>query len=107
MIHHAAAAGPHSIVDIAEAYFEANPKVVGDMTSIAQPADTPVMQCKRRSSAIRRWDLMQRRQAGGSSAALPECAGPGPARRGRRASGPHAAEQRRLSSRVPITIRRR
>jgi heme-binding protein len=61
-------AGPQSITSL-KSYFEANPKVAGDMTSIAQPLTGLSTQCKLPISIPQAMGLMQ--QAQGATGALP------------------------------------
>jgi heme-binding protein len=72
-------AGPQSVTGL-KSYFEANPKVAVDMTSIAQPLTGLSTQCKLPITIPQAMGLMQQAQgaAGGLQAGLP--AGPvGPA----------------------------
>ncbi|BBX64595.1 hypothetical protein MSAS_37690 [Mycobacterium saskatchewanense] len=80
-------AGPQSLTGI-KSYFEANPKVAADMTSIAQPLTNLSMQCKLPISPTQAMGMMQ--QAQGAAAGLPGGALPpgGPA--GAAASPPAA-----------------
>ncbi len=101
-------AGPQSVTSL-KSYFEANPKVALDMTSIAQPLTNMSTQCKLPISIPQAMGLMQQTQgAGGLPAApaaglggLPSGGTPGTRARsdraGRHASWPVAAEQRRLA----------
>ena len=61
-------AGPQSFTGL-KSYFEANPKVAGDMTTIAQPLTNMSMQCKLPISIPQAMGLMQ--QAQGATGALP------------------------------------
>ncbi|MEB4209037.1 hemophore [Mycobacterium sp. 94-17] len=61
-------AGPQSVNGL-KSYFEANPKVAGDMTSIAQPLTSLSLQCKLPISIPQAMGLMQ--QAQGATAGLP------------------------------------
>lgn len=61
-------AGPQSLTGL-KSYFEANPKVAGDMTSIAQPLTNLSMQCKLPISIPQAMGIMQ--QAQGATGALP------------------------------------
>src|ERR1700744_1345627 len=61
-------AGPQSMTGL-KSYFEANPKVAGDMTSIAQPLTNLSVQCKLPISIPQAMGLMQ--QAQGATGALP------------------------------------
>jgi heme-binding protein len=61
-------AGPQSFTSM-KSYFEANPKVAGDMTTIAQPLTNLSMQCKLPISIPQAMGLMQ--QAQGATGALP------------------------------------
>ncbi|HWS94538.1 MAG TPA: hemophore [Mycobacterium sp.] len=65
-------AGPQSVTSL-KSYFEANPKVAGDMTSIAQPLTNLSTQCKLPITIPQAMGLMQQAQgaAGGLSGALP------------------------------------
>jgi hemophore len=65
-------AGPQSLTGL-KAYFEANPKVAGDLTSIAQPLTTVSTQCKLPISLPQAMGLMQQAQgaAGGLPGGLP------------------------------------
>jgi heme-binding protein len=85
-------AGPQSVTSL-KSYFEANPKVAGDMTSIAQPLTNLSMQCKLPISIPQAMGMMQQAQGagglpalpGGAAGALPPAAGgtlPGPPRQG-------------------------
>ncbi|HSS24242.1 MAG TPA: hemophore [Mycobacterium sp.] len=65
-------AGPQSFASL-KSYFEANPKVAGDMTSIAQPLTNLSMQCKLPISIPQAMGLMQRAQ--GAAGALPALPG--------------------------------
>ncbi len=61
-------AGPQSFTGL-KSYFEANPKVAGDMTSIAQPLTNMSMQCKLPITIPQARGMMQ--QAQGAAGALP------------------------------------
>jgi len=61
-------AGPQSFTGL-KSYFEANPKVAGDMTSIAQPLTNLSMQCKLPITIPQAMGLMQ--QAQGAAGGLP------------------------------------
>jgi hemophore len=64
-------AGPQSFASL-KSYFEANPKVAADMTSIAQPLTNLSMQCKLPISIPQAMGLMQQAQgAAGGMPALP------------------------------------
>jgi hemophore len=64
-------AGPQSFTGL-KSYFEANPKVAADMTSIAQPLTNMSMQCKLPISIPQAMGMMQQAQgAGGLPAGLP------------------------------------
>ncbi len=63
-------AGPQSFTSL-KSYFEANPKVAGDMTSIAQPLTNLSMQCKLPISIPQAMGMMQQAQAGGGLPRLP------------------------------------
>ena len=64
-------AGPQSLGGL-KSYFEANPKVAGDMTSIAQPLTNLSMQCKLPITIPQAMGLMQQAQgAAGGPPALP------------------------------------
>src|SRR6201997_1337417 len=78
-------AGPQSFTSM-KSYFEANPKVAGDMTTIAQPLTNLSMQCKLPISIPQAMGLMQ--QAQGATGGLP--GGP-PALPGGGAGAPPAA----------------
>jgi heme-binding protein len=65
-------AGPQSLTSL-KSYFEANPKVAGDMTSIAQPLTNLSMQCKLPISIPQAMGLMQ--QAQGATGGLPALPG--------------------------------
>src|SRR6201996_9657073 len=62
-------AGPQSMTGL-KSYFEANPKVAGDMTSIAQPLTNLSVQCKLPISPSQALGIMQQAQgaAGGGPA---------------------------------------
>jgi len=73
-------AGPQSLTSL-KSYFEANPKVAGDMTSIAQPLTNLSMQCKLPITIPQAMGLMQ--QAQGATGPVPPAPGgalPGPSR---------------------------
>ncbi|MEE6179446.1 hemophore [Mycobacterium sp. 050134] len=86
-------AGPQSLTGI-KSYFEANPKVAADLTSIAQPLTNLSTQCKLPISPTQAMGMMQQAQgaAGGLPAlpggALPLGAGPVPPAAGSPLSGP-------------------
>jgi len=61
-------AGPQSLTSL-KSYFESNPKVAGDMTSIAQPLSNLSMQCKLPITIPQAMGLMQ--QAQGAAGGLP------------------------------------
>jgi hemophore len=63
-------AGPQSLTSV-KSYFEANPKVAGDMTSIAQPLTNLSMQCKLPISIPQAMGMMQQAQGAGGLPALP------------------------------------
>ncbi|HEY2500723.1 MAG TPA: hemophore [Mycobacterium sp.] len=65
-------AGPQSLTSL-KSYFEANPKVAGDMTSIAQPLTNLSMQCKLPITIPQAMGLMQ--QAQGAAGGLPAVPG--------------------------------
>jgi hemophore len=65
-------AGPQSMTGL-KSYFEANPKVAGDMTSIAQPLTSLSLQCKLPISPSEALGLMQ--QAQGAAGGLPALPG--------------------------------
>ena len=65
-------AGPQSMTGL-KSYFEANPKVAGDMTSIAQPLTNLSLQCKLPISPSQAMGMMQ--QAQGAAGALPALPG--------------------------------
>jgi heme-binding protein len=68
-------AGPQSLTSL-KSYLEANPKVAGDMTSIAQPLTNLSMQCKLPITIPQAMGLMQQAQgATGGPPALPGNAG--------------------------------
>ncbi len=73
-------AGPQSLTSL-KSYFEANPKVAGDMTTIAQPLTNMSMQCKLPISIPQAMGLMQQAQgaAGGLPGGLPALPGGGAA----------------------------
>ncbi|WP_156689260.1 hemophore [Mycobacterium sp. Marseille-P9652] len=63
-------AGPQSLTGL-KSYFEANPKVAGDMTSIAAPLTTISTQCKLPISIPQVMGALQQAQAGGGLPSLP------------------------------------
>jgi heme-binding protein len=65
-------AGPQSVSGL-KSYFEANPKVAGDMTSIAQPLTNLSVQCKLPISPSQAMGMMQ--QAQGAAGGLPALPG--------------------------------
>lgn len=65
-------AGPQSVTGL-KSYFEANPKVAGDMTSIAQPLTNLSLQCKLPISIPQALGIMQ--QAQGAAGGLPTAPG--------------------------------
>jgi heme-binding protein len=65
-------AGPQSFTSL-KSYLEANPKVAGDMTSIAQPLTNLSMQCKLPITIPQAMGLMQ--QAQGAAGGLPALPG--------------------------------
>jgi hemophore len=65
-------AGPQSVNGL-KSYFDANPKVAGDMTSIAQPLTNLSLQCKLPISIPQAMGLMQ--QAQGAAGGLPALPG--------------------------------
>lgn len=65
-------AGPQSLSGL-KTYFDANPKVAGDMTSIAQPLTNLSLQCKLPISIPQMMGMMQ--QAQGAAGALPALPG--------------------------------
>lgn len=65
-------AGPQSMTGL-KSYFEANPKVAGDMTSIAQPLTNLSLQCKLPISPAQAMGIMQ--QAQGAAGGLPALPG--------------------------------
>jgi heme-binding protein len=67
-------AGPQSLTGL-KSYFEAHPKVAGDMTSIAQPLTTLSTQCKLPISIPQAMGMMQQAQGGGGLPTLPGGAG--------------------------------
>jgi heme-binding protein len=67
-------AGPQSLTSL-KSYFEANPKVAGDMTSIAQPLTNLSMQCKLPITIPQAMGLAQ--QAQGATGGLPALPGNG------------------------------
>jgi hemophore len=82
-------AGPQSLTGL-KSYFEANPKVASDMTSIAQPLTNLSMQCKLPVTIPQAMGLMQ--QAQGAPGGLPALPGnPGALPLGGAAGTPPAA----------------
>jgi len=70
-------AGPQSLTGL-KSYFEANPKVAGDMTSIASPLTSLSTQCKLPISIPQAMGMMQQAQgAAGGLPALPAGGAPG------------------------------
>jgi hemophore-related protein len=69
-------AGPQSLTSM-KSYFEANPKVAGDMTTIAQPLTNLSMQCKLPITIPQAMGMMQQAQgaAGGLPGGLPALPG--------------------------------
>ncbi len=69
-------AGPNSLPSL-KSYFEANPKVAGDMTTIAQPLTNLSLQCKLPISPSQAMGMMQQAQgaAGGLPGGLPALPG--------------------------------
>lgn len=65
-------AGPQSLSGL-KSYFDANPKVAGDMTSIAQPLTNLSLQCKLPISIPQMMGMMQ--EAQGAAGALPALPG--------------------------------
>lgn len=65
-------AGPQSMTGL-KSYFEAHPKVAGDMTSIAQPLTNLSLQCKLPISPSQAMGMMQ--QAQGAAGGLPALPG--------------------------------
>jgi hemophore len=63
-------AGPQSFTGL-KTYFEANPKVAADMTSIAQPLTSLSTQCKLPISIPGAMGMMQQTQGAGGLPALP------------------------------------
>ena len=88
-------AGPQSVTSL-KSYFEANPKVAMDMTSIAQPLTGLSTQCKLPITIPQAMGLMQQAQGAGG---LPACAArrAGPALDGQHTSGAVAGQYRRLT----------
>jgi heme-binding protein len=74
-------AGPQSLTGL-KSYFEANPKVAGDMTSIAQPLTNLSMQCKLPITIPQAMGLMQQAQGalplGGTAGNPPAATQPAP-----------------------------
>ncbi|ORW25291.1 hemophore [Mycobacterium palustre] len=79
-------AGPQSLTGL-KSYFEANPKVAGDMTSMAQPLTNLSMQCKLPITIPQAMGLMQQAQGaagglpalpGGAAGTPPEATAPAP-----------------------------
>ena len=99
-------AGPQSVTTL-KSYFEANPKVAMDMTSIAQPLTGLSTQCKLPITVPQAMGLMQQAQgaAGGLTAGLPAAppAQPAAPRPGRHTSGTPAGQHRRLT-RLPLGL---
>jgi hemophore len=83
-------AGPQSFTSV-KSYFDANPKVAGDLTSIAQPLTGLSMQCKLPITIPQAMGLMQ--QAQGAAGGLPALPGnaAGPLPLGGTAGAPPAA----------------
>ena len=82
-------AGPQSLTSL-KSYFEANPKVAGDLTSIAQPLTNMSTQCKLPITIPQAMGLMQ--QAQGATGGLPALPGnPGALPLGGAAGTPPAA----------------
>jgi heme-binding protein len=69
-------AGPQSVTSL-KSYFEANPKVAVDMTSIAQPLTGLSTQCKLPITIPQAMGLMQQAQGAGGLPALPSGGAPG------------------------------
>ncbi len=69
-------AGPQSLTSL-KSYFEANPKVAGDMTSISQPLTNLSLQCKLPITIPQAMGLVQQAQgaAGGLPGGLPALPG--------------------------------
>src|ERR1700761_9650815 len=63
-------AGPQSMTGL-KSYFEANPKVAGDMTSIAQPLTNLSVQCKLPISPSQALGIMQQAQGAAGGRAPP------------------------------------
>ncbi|BBY69422.1 MULTISPECIES: hemophore [Mycobacterium avium complex (MAC)] len=84
-------AGPQSLSGL-KSYFDANPKVAGDMTSIAQPLTSLSLQCKLPISIPQMMGMMQ--QAQGAAGALPALPGnpPGASPLGGTAAPPAAPQ---------------
>jgi len=82
-------AGPQTLTGL-KSYFEANPKVAGDLTSIAQPLTNLSTQCKLPITIPQAMGLMQQAQgATGGLPALPgNAAGPVPPAAGGTLPGP-------------------
>ena len=82
-------AGPQSVTSL-KSYFEANPKVAVDMTSIAQPLTGLSAQCKLPITIPQAMGLMQQAQgaAGGLPAAVAPPAAPVPPSTGNTLPGP-------------------
>jgi len=74
-------AGPQSLTGL-KSYFEANPKVAADMTSIAQPLTNLSMQCKLPITIPQAMGLMQQAQGalplGGTAGTPPAATQPAP-----------------------------
>jgi heme-binding protein len=68
-------AGPQSLTSL-KSYFEANPKVAGDMTSLAQPLTNLSMQCRLPITIPQAMGLMQQAQ-GAAGAPVPTGGAPG------------------------------
>lgn len=93
-------AGPQSFSGL-KSYFEANPKVAGDMTSIAQPLTALSTQCKLPITIPQAMGMMQQAQGAagglpgglpalpGNPAGAPPAAGPGGTLPGVTIGGPH------------------
>lgn len=105
-------AGPQSVNGL-KSYFDTNPKVAGDMTSIAQPLTSLSLQCKLPISIPQALGMVQQAQgAAGRLPALPGnpagasplggAAGPAgtrpPSAAGRPAVGPAARQHRRVTA---------
>ena len=68
-------AGPQSVTSL-KSYFEANPKVAVDMTSIAQPLTGLSTQCKLPITIPQAMGLMQQAQGAGGLPGTPPATGP-------------------------------